>query len=118
VDWHIQNDFHGEGVDGLGAGSYPRFTMEEWRKMARRLDQGRRINPRSMGPEWNHNGPRVRYLIDNRGIQTNMFYRDSHRSTIGFGRKLIGLAKTAARAYPYTKVPTIICVCTRSGLRT
>jgi hypothetical protein len=86
--------------------------------MARRLDQGRRINPRSMGSEWNHDGPKVRYSRDNRGLQTNLFCRDSGRSTIGFGKKLIELAKIDARGYIYTKTPTIICVCISSGLRT
>ena len=48
-----------EGVDKMGPGSYPRFTIDERNKMARRLAQGRKINPRSMGSEWNHDGPEV-----------------------------------------------------------
>ncbi|EPE28312.1 hypothetical protein GLAREA_09432 [Glarea lozoyensis ATCC 20868] len=57
VEWHIADDFYRRGVDGLGPGSYPRFTMDEWSKMARRLNRGRPINPRSMGSDWNHDGP-------------------------------------------------------------
>jgi hypothetical protein len=60
VEWHIGNDFSGMGVDGLGPGSYPRFTMDERSKMAKRLDRGSQINPRSMGSDWNHDGPKVR----------------------------------------------------------
>ena len=57
--WHNPNDFYGHGVDGYGLGSYPHFTADEWQKMARRLAQGKRIKPGSMGSEWHHDGPKV-----------------------------------------------------------
>ena len=58
VQWAVPDDWFGllSGPNGEG---YPRFTLEEWKKMHRTLARGGQIRPHKMGNDWHHDGPRV-----------------------------------------------------------
>ncbi|KAG9232860.1 hypothetical protein BJ875DRAFT_64920 [Amylocarpus encephaloides] len=71
--WAAPTDHHGFGVDGYGRGCYPRFTAMEWNKMSRRLDSGKEVNPRKMGSDWTHDGPK-RFRQEH-----DWFWQDAHR---------------------------------------
>jgi len=54
--WSTPHDWDGVNSE---LGIYPRFTAKESRKMARRLGNGRSVDPAKMGQDWHHNGPKV-----------------------------------------------------------
>jgi len=76
--WVPSTDWHNLGINWPefrdGHGDYPRFTEREYRKMARTLMRGHRINPARMGRDWDHFGPkRFRPCYD-------QFWQEAHRA--------------------------------------
>jgi len=67
---------------------YPRFTENEWRKLSRLERQGKRLNPRRMGSDWNWNGPEVRNPISTFQERTVLrYYRDFSNAMTGSGKR-------------------------------
>jgi hypothetical protein len=57
--WYLPEDWWGMNIGPNNEQSYPRFTEEEGRRILRRLNQGRQVDPLKMGKEWNFQGPKV-----------------------------------------------------------
>ena len=87
TEWSIPNDWHHHRVNDQTQAFYPRFTRDEARKLIRRLQHHRHINPRSMGPGWTTDGPRVRLVPGISCVEILLIQdRGSNKSTIGSGK--------------------------------
>jgi hypothetical protein len=63
--WYLQEDWTGRNAGPNDVPNYPRFTQEEGRQILRRIYNGRRVDPLTMGKDWNFQGPNVRnHLMD------------------------------------------------------